>query len=212
MLFRTAEDSELVDRAAHGEVDAYNVLVSRWEKKLYNYLLRTTGNREDAQDLAQEAFLKAYRGLVRLGDVEKFPQWLFRIAHNLACSKFRTDGRRPQADSAWADSARTDSDGWPEEGEREITSRGEAQVVLGAGPRLYPLELELIVARALEELPFEQRQALLLKVIHGFKFAEIAEILSCPLSTVKSRVYAGFEQLKHALGEDVATRAAFHNH
>ncbi len=207
MLFRTAEDSELVDRAAHGEVDAYNVLVSRWEKKLYNYLLRTTGNREDAQDLAQEAFLKAYRGLVRLGDVEKFPQWLFRIAHNLACSKFRTDGRRPQADSAWAD-----SDGWPEEGEREITSRGEAQVVLGAGPRLYPLELELIVARALEELPFEQRQALLLKVIHGFKFAEIAEILSCPLSTVKSRVYAGFEQLKHALGEDVATRAAFHNH
>ncbi len=217
MLFRTAEDSELVDRAAHGEVDAYNVLVSRWEKKLYNYLLRTTGNREDAQDLSQEAFLKAYRGLVRLGDAEKFPQWLFRIAHNLACSKFRTDGRRPQADSAWADSARTDSawadsEGWAEANEREITSRGEAQVVLGAGPRLYPLELELIVARALEELPFEQRQALLLKVIHGFKFAEIAEILSCPLSTVKSRVYAGFEQLKHALGEDVATRAAFHNH
>ena len=207
MLFRTAEDSELVDRAAHGEVDAYNVLVSRWEKKLYNYLLRTTGNREDAQDLSQEAFLKAYRGLVRLGDAEKFPQWLFRIAHNLACSKFRTDGRRPQADSAWAD-----SEGWAEANEREITSRGEAQVVLGAGPRLYPLELELIVARALEELPFEQRQALLLKVIHGFKFAEIAEILSCPLSTVKSRVYAGFEQLKHALGEDVATRAAFHNH
>ena len=217
MLFRTAEDSELVDRAARGDVDAYNILVSRWEKKLYNYLLRTTGNREDAQDLSQEAFLKAYRGLVRLGDAEKFPQWVFRIAHNLACSKFRTDGRRPQADSAWADSARTDSawadsEGWAEANEREITSRGEAQVVLGAGPRLYPLELALIVARALEELPSEQRQALLLKVVHGFKFAEIAEILSCPLSTVKSRVYAGFEQLKHALGEDVATRAAFHNH
>ncbi len=201
MLFRTAKDSELVDRAAHGEVDAYNVLVSRWEKKLYNYLLRTTGNREDAQDLAQEAFLKAYRGLVRLGDAEKFPQWLFRIAHNLACSKFRTDGRRPEAES----------ESWSEQSEGESAPQGEVQAVLGPGSRLYPLEVELIVARALEELPFEQRQALLLKVIHGFKFAEIAEILSCPLSTVKSRVYAGFAQLKRALGEDVATRAAFHN-
>ena len=201
MLFRMAKDSELVDRAAHGEVDAYNVLVSRWEKKLYNYLLRTTGNREDAQDLAQEAFLKAYRSLARLGDAEKFPQWLFRIAHNLACSKFRTDGRRPEAES----------ESWPEEGEGESAPPGEAQAVLGPGSRLYPLEVELIVARALEELPFEQRQVLLLKVIHGFKFAEIAEILSCPLSTVKSRVYAGFAQLKRALGEDVATRAAFHN-
>ena len=201
MLFRMAKDSELVDRAAHGEVDAYNVLVSRWEKKLYNYLLRTTGNREDAQDLAQEAFLKAYRGLVRLGDAEKFPQWLFRIAHNLACSKFRTDGRHPEAES----------ESWSEQSEGESAPQGEVQAVLGPGSRLYPLEVELIVARALEELPFEQRQALLLKVIHGFKFAEIAEILSCPLSTVKSRVYAGFAQLKRALGEDVATRAAFHN-
>lgn len=200
MLFRTAKDSELVERAACGEVDAYNVLVSRWEKKLYNYLLRTTGNRDDALDLAQEAFLKAYRSLPKLGDAEKFPHWLFRIAHNLACSKFRSDGRRPQAES----------ESWPGEGEGAAPGAG-APVVLGAGPRLYPLELELIVARALEELSSHQRQAVLLKVIYGFKFAEIAEILSCPVSTVKSRIYAGFEQLKRVLGEDVATRAAFHN-
>lgn len=200
MLFRTAKDSELVERAACGEVDAYNVLVSRWEKKLYNYLLRTTGNRDDALDLAQEAFLKAYRSLAKLGDAEKFPHWLFRIAHNLACSKFRSDGRRPQAES----------ESWPEGGEGAVPGAG-APVMLGAGPRLYPLELELIVARALEELSSDQRQAVLLKVIYGFKFAEIAEILSCPVSTVKSRIYAGFEQLKRVLGEDVATRAAFHN-
>ncbi len=200
MLFRTAKDSELVERAAQGDVDAYNVLVSRWEKKLYNYLLRTTGNRDDALDLAQDAFLKAYQNLASLGDAEKFPHWLFRIAHNQACSKFRADGRRPQAES----------ESWPGEDEGGAPGVGSA-TLLGAGPRLYPLELELIVARALEELSFDQRQAVLLKVIYGFKFAEIANILSCPVSTVKSRIYAGFEQLKRALGEDVATRAAFHN-
>lgn len=190
-----------MDRAARGDVEAYNVLVSRWEKKLYNYLLRTTGNRDDALDLAQEAFFKAYRSLATLGEAEKFPPWLFRIAHNLACSKFRSDGRRPQAES----------ESWPDEGEDAAVPSAGAPVLLGAGPRVYPLELELIVARALEELTPDQRQAVLLKVVHGFKFAEIAEILSCPISTVKSRIYAGFERLKRALGEDVATRAAFHN-
>ena len=199
MLFRAAEDRELVSRAAGGDVEAYNVLVSRWEKKLYNYLLRVTGHRDDALDLAQEAFFKAYQSLATLGEAEKFPQWLFRIAHNLACSKFRADGRRPQGES----------ESWPE-GEGAAAPSG-APVLLGAGPRVYPLELELIVARALEELSPEQRQAVLLKVVHGFKFAEIAEILSCPLSTVKSRIYAGFEQLKRVLGQDVATRAAFYN-
>jgi RNA polymerase sigma-70 factor (ECF subfamily) len=193
LLFRSAGDSELVRRAGRGDVDAYNVLVSRWEKKLYNYLLRATGNRDDAMDLAQEAFFKAYRGLSSLGEAEKFPQWLFRIAHNLACSKFRSDGRRPQAES----------EAWPEEGE-ESASRGLGStglsVPLASGSRAFPMELELMVAAALEELPSEQREAVLLKVVHGFKFAEVAEILACPVSTVKSRIYTGLEQLKRSLG------------
>lgn len=199
MLTRTIEDRELVRRAAAGNVDAYNVLVSRWEKNLYNYLLRVTGNREDALDLAQDAFLKAYQGLATLGEAEKFPQWLFRIGHNLAMSKFRADGRRPQRDS----------ETWEESSEGDPATTAGAPVLLGAGPRVFPLELELIVARALEELTADQRQVVLLKVIHGFKFHEIAEILACPVSTVKSRIYAGFEQLKRALGEDVAAKAAF---
>ncbi len=198
-MFRTAGDPELVTRASHGDVDAYNVLVSRWEKKLYNYLLRLTGNRDDALDLAQEAFLKAYYSLSSLGETEKFPQWLFRIAHNLACSKFRADGRRPQADS----------ESWPEEGEDAAPAMAGGPLSVGSTTRLYPLELELIIARALEELSPDQRHAVLLKAVYGFKFTEIAEILDCPISTVKSRIYAGFEQLKRVLGEDVAAKAAF---
>jgi len=199
LLFRTAEDRELVEHASAGDVEAYNVLVSRWEKKVYNYLLRLTGNRDDALDLAQEAFFKAYRSLAALDEAEKFPQWLFRIAHNLACSKFRDDGRRPRADT----------DSRPDDSESVEFPAAGVPVVLGAGPRFYPLELELIVARALEELSPEHREAILLKVIYGFKFTEIAEILSCPVSTAKSRIYAALEQLKRALGEDVAARAAF---
>jgi RNA polymerase sigma-70 factor (ECF subfamily) len=201
LLFRTAGDPELVERAASGYVEAYNLLVSRWEKKVYNYLLRLTGNRDDALDLAQEAFIKVYYGLSSLGETGKFSQWLFRIAHNLACSKFRSDGRRPQAES----------ESWPEEGESVVLPSAGSPVSIGGGTRLYPLELELIVARALEELSPEQRHAVLLKAIYGFKFQEIADIVGCPISTVKSRIYAGFEQLKRALGEDVATKAAFHS-
>jgi RNA polymerase sigma-70 factor (ECF subfamily) len=188
LLFRIVEDKELVARARRGDVEAYNVLVSRWEKKLYNYLLRLTGHREDAQDLSQEAFFKAYQALGTLEEAEKFPGWLYRIAHNLAFSKFRGDARRPEE---------------PGEGEPP------AEPATGAGRRLFPLELELVVERALEELTPEQREAVLLKVIHGFKFAEIAAILDLPVSTVKSRIYAGLDVMKKVLAEDAGTRAVF---
>jgi RNA polymerase sigma-70 factor (ECF subfamily) len=197
LLFRTVEDRELVQRARRGDVESYNVLVSRWEKKLYNYLLRLTGNREDALDLSQEAFFKAYQSLGTLEEAEKFAGWLYRIAHNLACSKFRADSRRGESGPL------------PEGGEPGQAPATGDSVGLGAGRRVFPLELELIVERALEELSAEQREAILLKVYHGFKFDEIAVILACPVSTVKSRIYAGFEAMKKSLAGDEALRRAF---
>ena len=192
MLFRIVEDRELVERARRGDVESYNVLVSRWEKKIYNYLLRLTGNREDALDLSQEAFFKAYRGLETLEDAGKFASWLYRIAHNQALSKFRGDARRGETAAEAVEQA-----------------SGEAVRTGIAGRRAFPLELELIVERALEDLSAEQREAILLKVHHGFQFHEIAEILDCPLSTVKSRIYSGFELLKKNLSEDVGIRGTF---
>ena len=199
MLFRIVEDRELVERARRGDVESYNVLVSRWEKKLFNYLLRLVGNREDALDLSQEAFFKAYQSLRTLGEAEKFPPWLYRIAHNLALSKFRSDSRRGQGET----------EAWPEREEGSGLPLAGESVGLNSGRRVFPLELELIVGRAMEELSAEQREVILLKVHHGFKFTEIAEILSCPVSTVKSRIYAGFEQLKRSLADDVGVRRAF---
>ena len=92
MIFRAVEDADLIRQAARGNVEAYNLLVSRWEKRVYNYLLRLARNHEDALDLTQDVFLKAYQNLRKLDDPERFAPWLYRIAHE-AYSMFRK--RRP---------------------------------------------------------------------------------------------------------------------
>lgn len=179
MIFRAVEDADLIPQAARGGVEAYNLLVSRWEKRVYNYLLRITGNREDALDLAQDVFLKAYQNLRKLDDPGRFAPWLYRIAHNEAYSMFRK--RRPEADV--------------EELRPEETGTG---ITVG-GHSVFPIELSLAVASALERLSPEQREAVVLKIYQGFKFDEMAEILCCPVSTVKSRLYTALELLKAEL-------------
>jgi RNA polymerase sigma-70 factor, ECF subfamily len=179
LIFRAVEDADLIRQAARGGVEAYNLLVSRWEKRVYNYLLRITGNREDALDLTQDVFLKAHQNLRKLDDPGRFAPWLYRIAHNEAYSMFRK--RRPESDV--------------DEIEPEATGTG---ITVG-GSTIFPIELSLAVAAALERLRPEQREAVVLKIYQGFKFEEMAEILECPVSTVKSRLYTAFELLKAEL-------------
>jgi RNA polymerase sigma-70 factor (ECF subfamily) len=173
LIFREAEDPDLIGRARKGAVEAYNLLISRWEKRIYNYLLRLVRDREDALDLSQEVFLKAYQNLGKLEDASRFGPWLFRIAHNEAYSLLRR--RRPEGEAT-----------------REPSGGGESY-------RMYPVELSLAVQRALERLSEEQREAVVLKVYQGFKFEEMAEVLDCPVSTVKSRLYTALDLLKDTL-------------
>lgn len=179
MIFRAVEDADLIRQAARGGVEAYNLLVSRWEKRIYNYLLRITGNREDALDLAQDVFLKAYQNLRKLDEPGRFAAWLFRIAHNEAYSMFRK--KRPEADM------------------EELPEGSAGDGIAVGGSTVYPIELSLAVAGALGKLSPDQREAVVLKIYQGFKFDEIAEILDCPVSTVKSRLYTGLELLKAEL-------------
>ncbi len=176
MIFRAVEDADLIRQAAKGKVEAYNLLVSRWEKRVYNYLLRIAGNREDALDLTQEVFLKAYQNLRKLDDPGRFAPWLYRIAHNEAYSMFRK--RRPE----------TDVD--------ELEPEGTGTGITVGGSTVFPIELSLAVASALGRLSSDQREAVVLKIYQGFKFEEMAEILACPVSTVKSRLYTALELLK----------------
>lgn len=173
MIFREVEDPDLIARTKRGKVEAYNLLVSRWEKRVFNYLLRLVSDREDAMDLSQEVFLKAYQNLSKLQDATRFAPWLFRIAHNEAFSHLRR--RRPEAE-------------WD-------TPPLEAL----AAPRLAPVELLLAVKTALAGLSEDQREAVVLKIYQGFKFEEMAEILACPVSTVKSRLYSALDVLKTTL-------------
>jgi len=173
LIFREVEDRDLIKRARRGQVEAYNLLVSRWEKRIYNYILRLVGDREDALDATQDTFLKAYQSLGKLEDEERFAPWLFRIAHNEAYSLLRK--RRPE---------------------------GEMPAEIAEGPerpRLYPVELRLAVKGALGRLSDEQREAVVLKIYQGFKFEEMAQVLGCPVSTVKSRLYTALELLKAEL-------------
>jgi RNA polymerase sigma-70 factor, ECF subfamily len=95
LIFREVEDRDLILQARRGKVEAYNLLVSRWEKRVFNYVLRLVGNREDALDLTQDVFLKAYQNLGKLEDLSRFAPWLYRIAHNEAYSLLRKS--RPTA-------------------------------------------------------------------------------------------------------------------
>jgi RNA polymerase sigma-70 factor (ECF subfamily) len=176
VIFREVEDRDLIAKARRGDVEAFNLLVSRWERRVFNYLLRLLANREDALDVSQEVFLKAYQNLPKLDAVEKFAGWLFRIAHNEAFTLLRR--KRP---------------------ETELPPERPAE----NGGRLLPLELTLAVESALKLLNDDQRDAVLLKIYQGFKFDEMAEILGCPVSTVKSRLYTALELLKTALAPSV---------
>jgi RNA polymerase sigma-70 factor (ECF subfamily) len=177
LIFRAVEDTDLIAKSRKGDVEALNLLVSRWEKRVYNYLLRILSNREDALDLTQDVFLKAYQNIRKLDDPARFSSWLFRIAHNEAFSLFRK--RRPEVDE-------------------EPPERSDESVTIG-GTGVFPLELTVAVSGAMKRLSADQREAVVLKVYQGFKFEEMAEILDCPVSTVKSRLYTALELLKAEL-------------
>ena len=177
MIFREVEDRDLIGQARRENVEAYNMLVSRWEKRIYNYLLRLVKNREDALDLSQDVFLKAYQNLRKLEDPDRFAPWIYRIAHNEAYSWLRKN--RPETDLEDA--------------------QFEPWLEPGPGRRMLPIEVSIAVERALARLSDDQREAVVLKIYQGFKFEEMAGILDCPVSTVKSRLYTALDLLKDTL-------------
>ena len=178
---RGAEDADLIARVRRGDVEGFNLLVSRWEKRVFNYLLRLTGNADDSMDLSQDVFLKAYQNIRKLDDTARFGPWLFRIAHNEAYSGFRK--KRPEVAAPEF-----------ETGSETKDSFFDRQIAPGIA-----IDLSLTVSGALDRLSPEQREAVVLKIYQGFKFDEMAEILECPVSTIKSRLYTALELLKTEL-------------
>ena len=183
-------DKDLVERTIQGDPNAFNLLVSRWEKRLFNYIYRLVGNRDDALDICQETFLKAYQQISYLRDYKKFKGWLFKIGRNFSITYYRSKNQSKTSNVV--------------ENQQELDNilLRKYRERSGNQRKLEPAELRLLVEGALNKLNFEQRETVVLKIFEGFKFNEIANILECPVSTVKSRLYLGLNQLKDILMMD----------
>jgi RNA polymerase sigma-70 factor (ECF subfamily) len=191
----TRTDEDLVASATAGDLDSFNQLVTRWERPIYALAYRTLGREEDARDVVQEAFLRAYRGLRGFKGEAKFSSWLYRITLNLCRDWIRRERRAPIVSL-------------PEGTDPVDLADDRASPVESVEDLVARREMSQAVARAMAELPDEQRSAILLKEYHGLTFQEIADMLDCPLSTVKTRLYQGLSVLRRRLERQQADDAA----
>ncbi len=173
-------DEELVEACQAGESSAFDVLVARWEDRIRGAAYRFLGSEEEARDVAQEAFLKAYRGLGAFKGESRFSSWLYQIATNLCRDRLRR--RRTRAAVSLE--------------ELEETGPVIVETRPGAHEQLLQRDLAHAVRRAVHSLPDEQREVVILKEYQGLTFLEIAQSLELPVSTVKTRLYRGLGQLR----------------
>ena len=181
----TWTDEELVAKSIRGDADSFNELILRWERPIYALAYRTIGREEDARDVCQETFLRAFRALPGFRGQAKFSSWLYRIALNLCRDWIRRERRAPVVqlpeDTDLMEMAAATE---PSESIEDLVARKD---------------LTRSVERAMALLPEEQRTAIVLKEYHGLTFQEIADLVGCPLSTVKTRLYQGLTVLRREL-------------
>jgi RNA polymerase sigma-70 factor (ECF subfamily) len=181
-------DEELVARSRGGDLESFNQLILRWERPIYALAYRVIGREDDARDVCQEAFLRAFRALPGFKGQAKFSSWLYRITLNLCRDWIRRQRRAPVSQMP------EDADPLEFAGERA----GPVESIEDLAARH---EMTAVVERAMKRLPDEQRTAIILKEYHGMTFQEIADLQGCPLSTVKTRLYQGLVVLRRELQE-----------
>jgi len=191
----TSTDEELVARSIGGDSDSFNELVLRWERPIYALAYRTIGREEDARDVCQETFLRAFRALPGFRGQAKFSSWLYRIALNLCRDWIRRERRTPIVQ--------------PPEDVDVMELAAAVEPTESIEDLVARKDLSRAVERLMALLPEEQRTAIVLKEYHGLTFQEIAELVGCPLSTVKTRLYQGLTVLRRELakGEPKKTKA-----
>jgi RNA polymerase sigma-70 factor (ECF subfamily) len=181
----TRTDEELVALSVSGDADSFNQLILRWERPIYALAYRVIGREEEARDIVQETFLRAFRGLRNFRREAKFSSWIYRIALNLCRDWIRRERRTPVSPTPeGVDLAELAAEQGPVESIEELVARHD---------------MSRAVAAAMERLPEEQRTAIILKEYHGMTFQEIADLQGCPLSTVKTRLYQGLTVLRRHL-------------
>ncbi|MFN3415254.1 MAG: RNA polymerase sigma factor RpoE [Caldimonas sp.] len=184
-------DALLIERVKRGDQKAFDLLVIKYQRKIERLIARMVRDTDLIQDIAQETFIRAYRALPQFRGDSAFYTWLYRIAVNTA-KKCLVELKR---DPLVTESARMSAD------EEDETSRVENELTDGETPDavLASKEVAATVNAAIEALSDDLRQAITLREIEGLSYEEIAEVMNCPIGTVRSRIFRAREAIAQRL-------------
>ena len=180
-------DLELVRRVQAGDKKAFDVLVLKYQGKIINLVSRFVHDPHEAQDVAQEAFIKAYRALGRFRGDSAFYTWLYRIAINTAKNHLVAQNRRPPGDDIEAQEA------------EQFMDSGLLRENATPEGLLLTDEIQNTIRQAIEDLPEDLRTAITLRELEGLSYEEIATAMDCPVGTVRSRIFRAREAIDNRL-------------
>lgn len=189
MAEQTDEDSALVERARAGDARAFDLLVRKYQHRVLGLIGRMVSDWSEAQDVAQEVFMRAWRSLGNFRGESSFYTWLYRIAVNTSKNQIVSSGRRPLT----AELQTVEDEHWSGAGRMQEQATPENE--------LLRQEMERTVVRTVEGLPEDIRTALTLREVDGLSYDEIAELMQCPIGTVRSRIFRGREAIDRNIKE-----------
>ena len=189
-------DQQPGQRAQRGDLRAFDLLVLKYQGRIAALVSRYVFDPGEVEDVTQEAFIKAYRALDKFRGDSAFYTWLYRIAANAAKNHLVAKGRRPGADATIED-----AEGYDDAGVLAEASSPEA---LAMGD-----ELAAVLQQALDDLPDELRAALMLRELEGLSYDDIADVLGCPVGTVRSRIFRAREAVDQRVREQMSGESGF---
>lgn len=188
-------DGDLVERACSGDLDAYRELVERYQQRVQAVAMGIMGNFSDAEDVTQEAFVKAFRNLRSFRRQSSFYTWIYRITYNLAIDEKRKRFRHCETS--------TDDNEAIDRGMQRASQENTLHVVKESSPDEYlrGLELKGQVDQAMQELSHEHRAVIILREVEGLSYSEISDVVGCSKGTVMSRLHHARKRLQQALNQ-----------
>ena len=183
LMADNATDKEIIERVKNGEKEAYDLLVLKYQQRVINLISRFVKNHSDALDVSQETFIKAYRALPNFRGDSAFYTWLYRIAVNTAKNHLTVQSRKiTKSDYDVAEIEQI-------EGNMSLTEQTTPESLLAKD------ELQETILKTIENLPEDLKSAIMLREIEGLSYEGIAEVMECPVGTVRSRIFRAREMI-----------------
>jgi RNA polymerase sigma-70 factor, ECF subfamily len=184
-------DQQLVARVQKGDSRAFDLLVLKYQHKIFGLIGRYVRDADEVQDVAQEAFIKAYRALPRFRGDSAFYTWLYRIAINTAKNHLVSRSRRPPGSDVELEDA------------EYLENGGSLREIENPENALFGAELKAVVEDAISALPEDLRTAITLREFEGLSYEDIADIMGCPIGTVRSRIFRARETIDGLVGQQM---------